>query len=284
LTPALRGAIESALDARVSGVRPVTGGDVNQAYRLELDRGERVFVKTHPHPPSGFYEAEADGLALLRDTGAIRVPHVLAVGDATSPFLALEWIEAAPRGAGFEEAFGRALATMHGVTLGSYGHTRDNFIGPLPQTNAPMDAWPSFYRDRRLVPAIAHAAPGLDHEARRALDDVLDRVERLAATDEPPSVVHGDLWAGNVMADEAGAPCLVDPAAYGGHREIDLAMLMLFGAPSERFFSAYDEVMAREPGFDARVPLYQLYFLLVHVALFGAGYLSSVKRALGDLA
>jgi fructosamine-3-kinase len=284
LTPALRLSIEDALGARVTKTEPVTGGDINQAYRLELDRGPAVFVKTHGRPPEGFYEAEADGLALLRGTGAVRVPEVLAASDAETPFLALEWIASAPRGARFDEAFGRALATMHGTEREAFGHTRDNFIGRLPQPNEPMDDWPAFYRERRLVPMIAEAAPGLDREARRDLEGLLTRVDRLAATDEPPRVIHGDLWSGNVMADEKGAPCLIDPAAYAGHREIDLAMLMLFGAPSARFFAAYDEVLPRELGHEARVPLYQLYFLLVHVALFGTGYLSSVKRTLGALA
>jgi fructosamine-3-kinase len=280
----LRRAIEEALGARVLSAQPVGGGDVNEAFRLELEGAAPVFVKTHPRPPEGFYEAEADGLALLRSTGAVRVPRVLAVGDGRSPFLALEWIDSGPRAPAFDDALGRALAGMHGVKRASFGHTRDNFIGPLPQPNAAMPSWPEFYRERRLAPAIAAAAAGLDLDARRAVDRLLPRVDELAATDEPPCVVHGDLWSGNVMADAAGAPCLVDPAAYAGHREVDLAMLMLFGAPSARFFSAYDEVAPREPGFAARVPLYQLYFLLVHVALFGAGYLSSVKRTLGALA
>jgi fructosamine-3-kinase len=279
----VREAIEEALGTRVLEARPVTGGDVNEAFRLELEGDAPMFVKTHPRPPQGFYEAEADGLALLRSTGAVRVPQVLAVGDGRAPFLALEWIEAGPRTPAFDDALGRALARMHGAARASFGHSRDNFIGPLPQPNAAMPTWPEFYRERRLAPVIAAAAARLDLEVRRSLDRLLPRVDELAATDEPPCVVHGDLWSGNVMADTAGAPCLVDPAAYAGNREVDLAMLMLFGAPSERFFSAYDEVAPREPGFAARVPLYQLYFLLVHVALFGAGYLSSVKRSLGAL-
>lgn len=279
----LREAVGRAFGAEVRGGSPVAGGDVNRAFRFDVVGIGPVFVKTHEHPPAGLYAAEADGLALLRRTGAIRVPEVLAVGEGDVSFLALEWVEAGRKAPDFDERFGRALARMHASRAEAFGHARDNFIGPLPQPNAWAEDWPTFYRDRRLAPMIAAASGMLDRETRRALDALLLRVDELARTDEPPSVIHGDLWSGNVMSDAQGMPRLVDPAAYAGAREVDLAMLQLFGAPSERFFAAYDEVLPREPGHERRVPLYQLYFLLLHVALFGTSYLSGVKRVLGAL-
>lgn len=283
MTPEVRAALGEALGARALEVRPVAGGDVNEAYGVTLEGGGRAFVKTRRAVPPGFYEAEAAGLALLRGSGAVRVPEVLALGGEGAPFLALEWIEPGPRGAGFDEAFGRALAAMHACRRPAFGLARSNFIGPLVQPGGERSSWAELYRDLRLAPMIREAWAGLDAEARRDLDRLATRVDELALTEEPASIVHGDLWSGNVMADDGGAPCLVDPAAYAGHREVDLAMLALFGSPSARFFAAYDEALPREPGAEARVPLYQLYFLLVHVALFGSGYLSSVKRALREV-
>jgi fructosamine-3-kinase len=259
---------------------PVTGGDINDAFAAELAGGRRVFVKTHAAAPATMYEREAEGLAWLAEAGVLRVPRVLAV---SAQALVLEWIEGHARRADFDELLGRGLAQLHRAGAPSFGHEQDNFVGSLPQRNAAAARWSEFYAERRLLPL-----------ARRALDrgqlnsQLLARIERLCARlpalcgpEESPSRLHGDLWSGNLMSDERGAPVLIDPAVYGGDREIDLAMLRLFGAPSPRFFAAYDEVFARRPGEGERVALNQLYPLLVHLNLFGSSYASQVARALG---
>ena len=150
--------------------------------------------------------------------------------------------------------------------------------------NQPRTSWTEFYRDQRLAPFIAAAARAgsLRAEHLRSLERVIERLDVLTGPGEPPARLHGDLWGGNVHVDERGQPVLIDPAVYGGHREIDLAMLSLFGAPSPRFYAAYDEVYPRAPGYAERVALYQLYPLLVHVNLFGESYVAQLRTALAS--
>jgi fructosamine-3-kinase len=266
-------AAAASLGARVTRTTRVSGGDVNEAYRVSLDDGRVVFAKTHTSPPVGMYEAEADGLAFLAE-GPLRVPRVLA---CTRDVLVLEWIEPAPRGRDFDERLGRGLAALHRRPTG-FGHARDNFIGPLPQDNATAPDWATFYAERRLRPMLARARA--DASLRRRFDRLIARLPELVGPPEPPARLHGDLWGGNLHVDEHGAPALIDPAVYGGHREIDLAMMRLFGGFSARVFASYHEAHPLAPGHEDRVALYQLYPLLVHAALFGASYLGAVDRAL----
>jgi fructosamine-3-kinase len=153
-------------------------------------------------------------------------------------------------------------------------------IGPLELPNEPAEEWASFYAERRIGPLARQAAKRglLSDAAARALDRLCERMGELAGPPEPPARLHGDLWSGNVMADAEGRPWLIDPAAYGGHREVDLAMLRLFGAPSERLFAAYEETAPLAEGWRERVELYQLLPLLVHALLFGGSYCASVER------
>jgi fructosamine-3-kinase len=202
---------------------------------------------------------------------------------AASPsFLALERIASARRRADFDDALGRGLAALHRFGAPQFGLDHDNFIGRLPQSNAPAPTWAEFYRARRIEPQLRRAADDGVASARmlrdgeRLLAVMEDRVGPL----EPPSRLHGDLWGGNLLVDERGDPCLIDPAVHGGHRELDLAMMHLFGGFGARVFEAYDEAFPLAPGHEERLPLYQLYFLLVHVNLFGGSYVGSVERAL----
>lgn len=278
MRPATREAVAHALGAPVAGASPLGGGDINEAWDVALADGRRVFVKTNADAPRDMFEAEADGLAFLR-AGPLRVPEVLAVGP---DFLALELLRPGPRQRDFDEVLGRGLAALHRCSPGVFGLHRDNYIGRLPQANAPTPDWASFYWERRLEPQLARAsARGLVDAALRArFDRLRARLPELVGPAEPPARLHGDLWAGNLHADERGAPCLIDPAVYGGHREVDLAMMRLFGGFSERVFDAYAEAAPLAPGSAERVPLYQLYPLLVHVNLFGGGYLGAVRAAL----
>ena len=253
----------------VTGARRVGGGDINDAYLVELDGAHRAFVKTRDDVPPGEYAAEAAGLAWLRDGGA-RVPEVL---EATGDVLALEWLDEGRLDAGGEEELGRMLAAVHRAGADRWGAAPSGGatrLGPLTLPNEPCDDWPAFYAERRLRPLAQRA--GLDEVVGR----VCDRIGELAGPPEPPARLHGDLWSGNVLAS-GGRPYLIDPAAHGGHREVDLAMLRLFGAPSPRTMAAYEEVAPLADGHADRVGLYQLFPLLVHAVLFGGGYVAQAQ-------
>ena len=282
MKPELREVLERRLGHRVTRTTRLGGGSINDAAEVSLSDGTRVFVKTHPNPPRGMFAAEARGLRWLEEAAAIRVPRVLALSDAEPAFLALELLSPSRRRARFDEELGRSLAALHAFGAPCFGLDHDNFIGRLAQSNTPANDWPTFYWHSRLEPQLRLAADqGLIGERTRSGFDALrDALPELVGPAERPSRLHGDLWGGNLHVDERGAPCVIDPAVYGGHREMDLAMMRLFGGFGERVFAAYDEAMPLSAGADRRVPLYQLYPLLVHVNLFGSSYLSSVERAL----
>jgi fructosamine-3-kinase len=268
-------ALAAATGVAVSGAEPVGGGSINRALRVTLADGRRVFVKHHPHAPAGSFRSEADGLAWLARAEALRTPAVIAVGESPGArLLALEWIERGSGGPAADEAFGRGLAALHRAGPAAFGLEADNTIGGLPQANGPCDEWPAFYARRRLAPMARRAV-----EAGRLPAAFLDRVERLCARlpelcgpPEPPARLHGDLWSGNAIVDARGGPAVVDPAVYGGHREMDLAMMRLFGGFAPRVFAAYAEAFPLAPGHAERVALCQLHPVLVHVCLFGGGY------------
>jgi fructosamine-3-kinase len=276
VTEDLAARIASAAGSAVVRIERLSGGDINDAYAAQLKSGAKLFVKTRDEVPAGMYEREAEGLAWLAEAAALRTPRVHA---ATDTLLLLEWVGPGARARDFDERLGRGLAALHKFGAPCFGHARDNFIGSLPQANASAPSWAEFYRARRLQPLLERAGRQIPQALRSELDELLTRMEALVGPGEPPARVHGDLWSGNVHTDERGQPVLIDPAVYGGHREVDLAMLRLFGAPSARFFAAYDEVYPLADDHEARVPLYQLYPLLVHVCLFGASYVSQLARA-----
>lgn len=274
-------ALEAALGSPVAGLQAVSGGDINQAFEVHLQDGRVVFAKSNSDAPATMFEAEARGLAWLGQANALRVPTVIA---HTKDVLVLEHIQRGPRRPDFDERFGRGLAMLHRAGADVFGLDHDNFIGRLPQANAPLApaTWANFYRVRRLQPQLqlaideGQATPTM----RRGFDRLLERLEDIVGPPEPPARLHGDLWGGNAMVDDRGMPCLIDPAVYGGHREVDLAMMRLFGGFSPRVFSAYHEAFPLAQGHEDRVPLYQLYYLLVHVNLFGGSYVASVEQAL----
>lgn len=282
MTPTLRDALERTLGHAVASEARLGGGSINDAAAVTLVDGTRVFVKTHPSPPAGMYEAEARGLQWLEEAGAIRVPKVIAFSDVEPAFLALELLSPASRRASFDEELGRSLAALHGSGAPSFGLDHDNFIGRLPQSNTPVSDWPTFYWQARLEPQLRLAVDRglISGRLRSGFDALRNSLPELVGPAEAASRLHGDLWGGNLHVDERGAPCLIDPAVYGGHREIDLAMMRLFGGFGERVFSAYHEAMPLSPEAAQRVPLYQLYPLLVHVNLFGGSYVAGVERAI----
>ena len=282
----LREAIESALGHAVSEARSVSGGDLNDAWRVELDDGSAAFIKTSAGAQAGGYAAEAQGLRWLAEPGALDVPAVLAAVDPPEAnhegprLLALEWIDEGSLDDAGEEALGRGLAKVHDAGAPAFGADAPLRLGPLEVPNEPTGSWPEFYAECRLRPLAtqADAKRALPSGCVQAIEQVCERLPDLAGPEEPPARLHGDLWSGNVLAAADGRPYLIDPAAYGGHREVDLAMLRLFGGPSDRCFAAYAEVSPLADGHEERVELWQLFPLLVHAVLFGGTYGSSVAR------
>jgi len=283
----LEASLASALGSPVVGARPLSGGDINDAYEVRLADGREIFVKCNVSAPNDMFVAEARGLAWLAAAKALRVPTVLAASGANdlTPFLALELIRSRPRGGNFDERLGRGLAALHRHGAPAFGLDHDNYVGRLPQKNTFDAAWPEFYRVRRLGPQLKAAADaGLaPARVRRDFERLFAQLESLCGPPEPPARLHGDLWGGNLIADDLGEPCVIDPAVYGGHREIDLAMMKLFGGFGPRVFAAYEDAFPLADGYRERVPLYQLYPLMVHVNLFGGGYLAQVEAALARI-
>ena len=277
LPDAVRAEVERALGA-VLRITPVSGGCISDAFRVETADGP-VFLKHHPQAPAGMFAAEADGLRALYAAagGALRIPVVLAMDDAGdgARWIALEWLEPGPRGPSFGERLGRGLAALHRDGSGGWGWARANFIGALPQSNDAAPTWAEFWRDQRLAPQLELARSARrDAGSPRDWDLLLDRLPELlaAAEEDGPSLLHGDLWSGNVLS-ASGEPALIDPAVYRGHREADLAMAELFGGFDARFHAAYHEAWPLLPGYaETRRAIYQLYYLLVHVNLFGGRY------------
>jgi fructosamine-3-kinase len=266
---ALTDAVRAATGRAVQEAERVAGGDINEAFRVLLDGGVRAFAKTRADAAPGEYATEAEGLRWLAEAGGLPVPEVLGeAGDV----LVLEWIDAGRRGD--EAQLGHGLALVHAAGAHAFGGPRPLRIGPLELPNDPAPDWPSFYADRRLRPLL-HALPP---SSAAVVERLCDRLPELAGDPEPPARLHGDLWTGNVLWGAGGRPWLIDPAAYGGHREVDLAMLQLFGSPGAAFLDAYEEVAPLADGHAERVGLWQVFPLLVHAALFGGGYAASAER------
>jgi len=281
----LRAAIGSRLRAGVVGARALAGGSISAAWAVELDDERSVFVKANASAPADMFAAEVRGLSWLAEgllDEELCVPRVLACEPT---FLVLELLEPGRPRADFDELLGRGLARLHrsGAGEGGFGLDHDNYIGSLPQTNEYCDDWPSFYRDRRLSPMLERAGDRLGGGVRRRLDRLMTGLEERCGDPEPPARLHGDLWGGNVHGDGGGRPVLIDPAVYAGHREVDLAMMRLFGGFTARVFAAYEEQWPLQDGWERRVDLYQLYPLLVHVVLFGGSYVGDVEAALRRL-
>ena len=286
-------AIEQALAATVGSPRhaeSLSGGDVNRAALVTLDH-EPVVVKWKDDAPPGFFADEADGLTRLRDASPLRVPQVLAFGDAPA-FLALEYLPPQlprdlPR---FARRFGEGLAALHRdnpALSGLFGLEKDNFLGSQPQANTPHSSWPTFYRDCRLWPQIDKARRRglLPPHRERLLGQMLDNLDALLA-DLParPVLIHGDLWSGNFLCTSDDEPVLIDPAAYYGEREIEMAYTELFGGFPSGFLPAYQSAFPLNAGYPRRRALHQLYPLLVHLNHFGETYGPAVDRACREYA
>jgi fructosamine-3-kinase len=262
---------EELLGAAVVATAPVAGGDVCVATKLRLSDGTTALMKTLNNAPAGFFAAESAGLAWLAEAGGVLCPDVLAADDGC---LIVRWVEPGRPSPDAASSFGRALAQTHQAGAPTYGGTTDGFIARLPMPNKPADTWADFYAQRRVLPYLRLAADrdriSGDDVAR--VEAVLDRLPDLVP-EEPPARLHGDLWNGNVLWGTEQRVWVIDPAAHGGHRETDLAMLALFGLPHlPRVLDAYTETSPLAEGWQDRAGVHQLFPLLVHACLFGGTY------------
>jgi fructosamine-3-kinase len=278
----------AAVTARLGRGEPtltrVTGGDINEAYEARWPGGARVFIKTRAGLTGDAYRTESDGLAWLAEARALRVPKVLAQsepGDAIA-FLALEHMARTAQALGYEDALGRGLAALHDAGAPGFGHTSDNVIGSLPQSNRVHASWAAFYAHERLLPLVQRAVDGgvAPPEWAPLGERLAARLPEILGTPERPARLHGDLWSGNIITDSRGQPVLIDPAVYGGHREMDLAMLALFGGLTPRVVDAYQDHTLLAPEWRARVRLCQVYPLLVHAVLFRGSYVDAAEAAM----
>jgi fructosamine-3-kinase len=279
MNPQIQRAIEAQLGVQIAHASPISGGCINEAFRCHLRDGREFFVKYQHGAPHALFSLEAEGLAWLAEAQALPVPNVLCHGPE---FLVLEHIPPGEQARDFDEQLGRGLAQLHAFQAPFFGWQTNNYLATIQQNNSQEKHWTAFYCDRRLRPLLerciqmGHVPPNWN----RRFDTLFGRMDEFAGPPEPPARLHGDLWSGNVHTNRAGAPVLIDPAVYGGHREVDLAMLELFGSPSAAFYAAYDEVYPRSVGQAQRVSLYQLYPLLAHIVLFGSSYVERCQRAL----
>ncbi|CAN5349707.1 fructosamine kinase family protein [soil metagenome] len=269
----------------VATARPVGGGCIHSAWRLDSDEGP-CFLKLNSASAYPLFEAEVHGLEKLAAANAVRVPRILGFGaTAGTAFLALEWIELARRSPDADRRLGAALADQHRVTHEAFGLESDNRIGSTVQPNGWCSDWVGFFRDRRLRFQLELAAGnGFGAELTDRGERLLGRVDAwFEGHTPPPALLHGDLWAGNAAADSSGRPVIFDPAVYFGDREADLAMTRLFGGFSEAFYVAYARAWPLPGGHEQRIDLYNLYHILNHVNLFGAGYLGQAQGLLDCL-
>ncbi len=259
----------------------MAGGDINQAFALDTNQGT-FFLKANQNTwAAQLFEAETKGLQLLAQA-SLRVPELIESGTIEhTAFLLMRYVPSGIAKSTSWEQLGQGLALLHQHPQDQFGLDHHNFIGSLPQSNGYHSSWPDFYRAERLAPqAIAASQRGLLSDSLlAALDRLYVRLPELCP-EEPASLIHGDLWSGNFLFDQDGQPCWIDPSVCYAHREMDLAMTRLFGGFAPEFYRAYEAVYPLAPGFEQRLEIYQLYYLLVHVNLFGASYVGSVRRIL----
>lgn len=282
---ALKNSIEEKLSAvfasetTISESKSVGGGSINHAAHLKTSFGD-CFVKWNKKSAyPQMFELEEMGLHLLSTGNHIRVPKTIATGEAGDlSFLLMEWISSGSKTTDFWQIFGRQLAEIHSETSDQFGWSRDNYMGALHQSNAPSKSWSQFFIENRLEPQLKMAV-----DSGFTFKSGFDKIYKVVESEVPvekPALVHGDLWSGNFIATPDQKPVLIDPAAYFGHREVDVAMSTLFGGFHSDFYSSYNSQFPMEQGWQSRLDLHNLYPLLIHVNLFGSGYVSQVDQIL----
>ncbi len=265
----------------VKASRFVSGGCINHTLKLETDMGP-YFLKWNDDADDNMFEKESSGLQLLARQNVINLPTVLGRGKADGKnFLLLSYIHKHPPASNFWQTFGQSLAHLHRVSSPTFGLSHNNYIGRLPQNNEERDSWIDFFIEKRLEVQLGLAIYNglVDQDFAKKFRLIYAQLPGLLP-DEPPALLHGDLWSGNFMVGDQGLPFVYDPAVYFGHREIELAFTRLFGGFDRTFYQSYHEAFPLEAGFEQRIEIYNLYPLLVHVNLFGSSYLSGINQTL----
>jgi len=269
-------------EVRLDNVRPVGGGSISSAYALETSAGSYFLKANRDSTALEMFEAEGDGLTTLKANSHFAIPRVFGMDKVNGvAYLLMTLIKPAARNANYWQALGKNLAELHKVTRESFGYDRANFIGSLPQTNQSSGSWGEFFILERMTPMINLARDrGLvDTYFVRKFDLAMPKIiSEMPA--EPPALIHGDLWSGNLMVDDNGDATIIDPAVYFGHREMDISFSLMFGGFSQEFYDSYNDVFPMESGFDERVGLYNLYPYLVHLNLFGRSYFGHIEETI----
>lgn len=274
----LKAHISEILNEEISRVSALQGGDISSAYKLKTAKGS-YFLKANNAPNAlSMFKAEAKGLQKIQLSNSVKTPEVLACGlFKNTAFLLLEFIESKQPSAKDFENLGLQLAQMHQCTTNEFGLDSDNFIGLLPQSNQTHSCWTDFYIKERLLPQLK-LAQSKNLLLLAEIPSEVQLYDTLSALFKniKPALLHGDLWSGNYIISTNGTPYLIDPAIYFGHSEVDLAMTKLFGGFGSSFYEAYTEIIPFKEQSSARMAIYQLYYLLVHLNMFGSSYHSSV--------
>lgn len=274
--------VEQVLETTVYDTQIVNGGDINEAFLLKTRKGNFFLKANTVDYADHMFATEAKGLKLLADSNEIRTPKVISQRSIDNQaYLLLEYIPSGIKSKTFWCEFGNALAQLHLHSSTSFGLEHSNYIGRLAQSNQSHLDWPTFYIQERLLPQIKLADQNnlIDSKTRNDFDLLFKKLNEICP-DESPALIHGDLWNGNFLVDESGSPVLIDPSVSYSHREMDIAMSRLFGGFGVEFYQTYNDTYALAPGLEDRLDIYQLYYLMVHVNLFGGSYLNSVQRIL----
>jgi len=278
----LRERCELSLDLKIHNIKTIYGGDINEARLLETDDG-LFFIKYNSSPFAlKMLLAENYGLDKLRFSKAIKIPKVVQRGKVGNiAYLILEYIEPYNPSIKAFENLGEQLAQLHKTTQSQFGLDYPNFIGTLPQSNNFNKTWDQFFIQERLQPQIQLAKEKtlLTSSILNEFDNLFLKIKNICP-EESPALIHGDLWKGNFLITKNHCPVLIDPSVAYSHREMDLAMTKLFGGFDSSFYNAYQNIFPLAPNFEERVEVYQLYYLLVHLNLFGTSYLLSIQNIL----
>ncbi len=276
--------IQKRLSINISSAIPVSGGSINAVYCLQASNKKYLLKLNSRGQFPGMFKCEVEGLSALAKTKAIGIPQMILQDDIDDKsFLLLEWIDTRRPTPKSSATLGEQLAQLHRSTAKSFGFEADNYMGSLPQSNRRHDKWSDFFIEERLMPMVKMAANKqlLNSNDQQAFEQLYKNIPNLF-DEEPPSLIHGDLWGGNYLISEDEKPYLIDPAVSYSHREFDIAMSTLFGGFSQEFYTAYHEAFPLAKGWQQRMDLWNLYPLLVHLNLFGAGYLGQVRGCLRE--
>ncbi|HEU4575412.1 MAG TPA: fructosamine kinase family protein [Chitinophagaceae bacterium] len=279
--------LHSGIAVDLVSMQPLGGGSINDTYQATVNGRLQFFLKVNTrHQSSLLLQKEKEGLEFLSQQQIIRTPEIIACEEVNGQqWLLLEWIESGERSPEFWKSFGRQLAALHHITQSGFGFTSNNFMGALPQDNQRTDTWLSFFVQRRLQPQLTLALQnGLVTTGMIKSFGLLYKKLDTLFEEEPPALLHGDLWSGNFLCDKTGNPVLIDPAVYFGHRSMDLAMTTLFGGFDPLFYESYHYHFPFPYHYREQWEICNLYPLLIHLNLFGSSYRMSIEAILKKFA